>query len=157
MNFINQSIFSFHTLTKFSLILPMHNTGVILRNLLRDLLRDFLWDFLFVPERVLVAKHRQSFVDLRSQRTRSAPMLVFNKVFQSCYRVVVHCGACELPKAFPCGHRCTVGLDRDPPVCLHAQGGIEAKRQPFCGWCCLEVMDVVGEMCCREHPVRCST
>ena len=25
-------------------------------------------------------------------------------------------------------------------MCLDAQGGIKAKRQPFCGWCCLEVM-----------------
>ena len=25
-------------------------------------------------------------------------------------------------------------------VCLDVQGGIKAKRQPFCGWCCLEDM-----------------
>ena len=37
--------------------------GILLRNLFRDLLRDFLWDFLLVPERVLVAKLRRSFVD----------------------------------------------------------------------------------------------
>ena len=103
----------------------------------RDLLRDFLWDVLLVPERVLVAKHRQSFVDLRFQRTGSA---VFNKAFESCCRVVVVCGAFWLPTAFPCGHRCTVDVDRDPPMCLDAQGGIKAKRQPFCGWCCLDVM-----------------
>ena len=65
---------------------------------------------------------------------------MFNKVFESCYRVVVVCGAFGLPTAFPCGHRCTVGIDRDPPVCLDAQGGIKARLQPFCGWCCLEVM-----------------
>ena len=45
-----------------------------------------------------------------------------------------------LPTAFPCGLRCIVGIDRDPPMCLDALGGIKAKRQPFCGWCCLEVM-----------------
>ena len=28
-------------------------------------------------------------------------------------------------------HRCTVDIDRDPPTCLDAQGGIQAKRQPF--------------------------
>ena len=33
--------------------------------------------------------------------------------------------------AFPCGHRCTVGIDREPPMSLDAQGGINAKRQPF--------------------------
>ena len=25
-------------------------------------------------------------------------------------------------------------------MCLDAQGGIKAKRQLLCGWCCLEVM-----------------
>ena len=50
------------------------------------------------------------------------------------------CGAVGLPTAFPCGHRRTVGIDWDPPMCLDAQGGIKAKRQPCCGWCCLEVM-----------------
>ena len=25
-------------------------------------------------------------------------------------------------------------------MCLDVEGGIKAKRQPFCGWCCLEVM-----------------
>ena len=50
------------------------------------------------------------------------------------------CGAVGLSTAFPCGHRCTVGIDQDPPMCLDAQGGIRAKRQPCCGWCCLEVM-----------------
>ena len=48
--------------------------GVLLRNPLRDLLRDFLYDLLLVPERVLVAKLRQSFVDLWSQRTGSVTM-----------------------------------------------------------------------------------
>ena len=114
--------------------------GVLLRNLLRDFLWDFLWDLLLVPGRVLDAKHRQSFGDLRSQRTGSATTEVFNKVFESCCRVVVVCGAFGLPTAFPCGHRCTVGIDWDPPMCLDAQGGIKAKRQPICGWCCLEVM-----------------
>ena len=41
------------------------------------------------------------------------------------------CGVFVVPTAFPCGHRCTVGIDRDPPVCLDAHGGIKAKRQPF--------------------------
>ena len=41
------------------------------------------------------------------------------------------CECFGLPMAFPCGHRCTVGKDRDPPMCLDAQGGIKAKRQPF--------------------------
>ena len=54
--------------------------------------------------------------------------------------VVVVCGTFGLHTAFPCGHLCTVGIDRDPPMCLDAQGGIKAKRQPFCGWCCPEVM-----------------
>ena len=27
--------------------------------------------------------------------------------------------------------RCTVDIDRDPPKCLDAQGGIKAERQPF--------------------------
>ena len=47
------------------------------------------------------------------------------------------------PRPFPCGHRCTVGIDRDPPMRLDAQGGIKAKRQPYCGWCCLEAMCLV--------------
>ena len=46
-------------------------------------------------------------------------------------RLVVACGAFGLPTAFPCGHRCTVDIDQDPPMCLDAQGGIKAKRQPF--------------------------
>ena len=33
--------------------------------------------------------------------------------------------------AFSCGHRCTVGIDRDPPMSLDAQGGIKTKHQPF--------------------------
>ena len=41
------------------------------------------------------------------------------------------CGAVGLPTAFFCGHRCTVGIDRYPPMCLDAQNGIKAKRQPF--------------------------
>ena len=58
-------------------------------------------------------------------------MYVFHKVFESFCRVEVVCGAFGLPTAFPCGHRCTVGIDWDPPMCLDAQGGIKAKRQPF--------------------------
>ena len=50
---------------------------------------------------------------------------------ESCLRLAVASGALGLPTAFPCGHRCTVGIDRDRPVCLDAQGGIKAKRQPF--------------------------
>ena len=50
------------------------------------------------------------------------------------------CGAVGPPTAFPSGHRCTVGIDWHPPMCLDAKGGIKAKRQPFCGWCCQEVM-----------------
>ena len=50
------------------------------------------------------------------------------------------CGAGGPPTASPCGHRCTEGIDWGPPMCLDAQGGIMAKRQPFSGWCCLEVM-----------------
>ena len=72
-------------------------------------------------------------MDLRFQRTGSATMYVFNELVPppcKCLSLVV------LPTAFPCGHRCTVGVDRDPPMCLDAQGGIKAKRQPFCGWCC---------------------
>ena len=46
-------------------------------------------------------------------------------------RLVVANGAFGLPTAFPCGDRCTVGIDQDPPMCLDAQGGIKAKRQPF--------------------------
>ena len=34
------------------------------------------------------------------------------------------CGAVGLPTAFLCGHRCTVGIDRYPPMCLDVQGGI---------------------------------
>ena len=53
------------------------------------------------------------------------------KVFESCDRVVVVCGAFGLLPAFLAGIGCTVGIDRDPPMCLDAQGGIEAKRQPL--------------------------
>ena len=53
--------------------------------------------------------------------------------------LVVELWCCWATTAFPCGHRCTVGIHRDPPVCLDAQGGF-AKRQPFCGWCCVAVM-----------------
>ena len=59
--------------------------GVLLRNLLRDLLRDIL----LVPERVPVAKLRRCFVDLRSQRTSSATMQVFKKLF-ACNYVFLH-------------------------------------------------------------------
>ena len=121
--------------------------GVLLRSLLRDLLRDFLWDFLLVTERVLVAKLRRCFVDLRSQRTGSATNQVFNKVFESCCRVVVVCGALGLPTAFSCGHRCAVGIDRDPPMCLDALGDIKAKRQPF-------VAGVVLGSCGHGHGRR---
>ena len=31
-------------------------------------------------------------------------------------------------------------LTGTPPMCLDAQGGTKAKRQPLCGWCCLVVM-----------------
>ena len=51
-------------------------------------------------------------------------------------RLVVACGAFVQPPAFPCGHRCTMGIERDPPMCLDAPGGIKAKRQTF-------VVDVV--------------
>ena len=52
-------------------------------------------------------------------------------MFESFYRVVVDCGAVELPTAFACGHWCTVGLDRDPRTCLDAQDGTKAERQPL--------------------------
>ena len=77
-------------------------------------------------------------VDLRSQRSSLTTMYVFDKVFVSCCRVVVVCGAFRLPTAFPLRHRCTVDIDQDPPTCLDADGGIKAKRQTF-GWCCLQV------------------
>ena len=59
------------------------------------------------------------------------------------------CGAVGLPTAFPCGHRCTVGIDRDSPMCLDAQGGIQAKRQPFVAGVVLYscVLNVIGQMC----------
>ena len=48
--------------------------------------------------------------------------------------MVVHVGT---PTAFPCGHRCTVGvLAGTHRRALDAQGGIKAKRQPF--WWLLE-------------------
>ena len=52
-------------------------------------------------------------------------------------------------------HRCTVGIDWDPPMCLDAQGGIKAKRQPIVAGVLLKscVLDVVGEMCCHERSV----
>ena len=65
----------------------------------------------------------------------------------SCLRLVVACGSFGLPTAFPCGHRCTVGIDRDPPECLDAQGGIKAKRQPF-------VVGVVLKSCCLGRGRR---
>ena len=46
-------------------------------------------------------------------------------------RLAVACGAFGPPTTFPFVHRCTVGIDRDPPMCLDAQGGIKAKRKPF--------------------------
>ena len=50
----------------------------------------------------------------------------------SCCRVIVVCGAFRATHGLPSlRHRCTVGIDRDPPMCLDAQGGIKAKRQPF--------------------------
>ena len=59
-------------------------------------------------------------------------MQVFNKVFESCCPVVVVGGAFWVTHNLPSlRHRCTVGIDRDPPMCLDAQGGIKAKRQPF--------------------------
>ena len=58
-----------------------------------------------------------------------------------CQSLVVELWCCwATPTAFPCGHRCTVGTDWDPPMCPDAQGGIRAKRQTFRGWNCLEVM-----------------
>ena len=56
----------------------------------------------------------------RVQRTCSVVVRVFESF-----------GAFGPPTAFPCGHRCTVGIDRDSPMCLDAHGGIKAKRQPF--------------------------
>ena len=73
-------------------------------------------------------------------------------------RLVVACGAFGPPTALPCGHRCTVGIDRDPPMCFDAQGGIKAKRQNFVVGVVLKscvVLDVVGEMCCHERSVNC--
>ena len=75
--------------------------GLLLGVLLRSLLRDLLRDFLLVPERVLVAKLRRCFVDLRSQRTGSATMLVTNKVFESTHglplRASMYRGYCANP------------------------------------------------------------
>ena len=100
--------------------------GVLLRNLLRDLLRDFL----LVPERVLVDKHRKSLVAPRFNEPTPLPCKVSNKVCESCCRVVVVCGAFGLlpgigvPWVLTGTHRCA----------------LKVKRQPFCGWCRLEVM-----------------
>ena len=52
-------------------------------------------------ERVLVARHRQSFINLRFQRTSSATMLVFNKAFGSCCRVVVELWCCWATRGLP--------------------------------------------------------
>ena len=108
-----------------------HVVGVHLGVLLRNLLLETSCGSRLVPERVLVAKFRRCFVDLRPQRTSSATVYVFNELVPSlrkCLSLVVLFG---LPAAFPCGHRCNVGIDRHPPMCLDAQGGINAKRQPF--------------------------
>ena len=107
--------------------------GVLLGILLRNLLRDLL----LVTECVLVANLRHCF-----GLNEPAPLQC--KCSTKCLSLVVEWLSSVvlfgLPTAFPCGHRCDVGIDRDPPMCLDAQGGIKAKRQPFCGWCCLEVM-----------------
>ena len=51
---------------------------------------------------------------------------------ESCLLLVVACGAFgATSRPSLDGHRCTVGIDRDPPMCLDAKGGIKAKRQPF--------------------------
>ena len=56
------------------------------------------------------------------------------------HRGVVPCGStnnvsCVVvlgpPTASPFGHRCTVGVNRDPPVCHDVQGDIVTERQPF--------------------------
>ena len=35
-----------------------------------------------------------------------------------------------VPTASPFRHRCTVGVDQDPPVCHEVQGDIMTRRQP---------------------------
>ena len=48
----------------------------------------------------------------------------------------VSCVVCAgPPTASPFGHRCTVGVNRDPPVCHDVQGDIVTERQPV-GCCC---------------------
>ena len=90
--------------------------GVLLRNLLLDLLQDFRW----VPERFgsweRLSLLRKSAVSTNRlhyhvsvQQTGSTTM----QVFGSCCQSVFACGAFGLPTAFPCGHSCTAGIDRD--------------------------------------------
>ena len=42
----------------------------------------------------------------------------------------VRCVCAGPPTASPFGHRCTVGVNRDPPVCHDVQGDIVTERQP---------------------------
>ena len=62
-----------------------------------------------------------------SQCCTGSSRSLFLQVSESGLRLVVACGAFGQPTAFPCGHRCTVGIDWDPPMCLDAQGGIKAN------------------------------
>ena len=44
-------------------------------------------------------------------------------------------------RRLPLRHRCTVGIDREPPMCLDAQGGHQGKAPTlFVAGVCLEVM-----------------
>ena len=71
-------------------------------------------------------------VDTGTLSSTSMMMNIRSSFEYTCFsEQCVVCGAFGLPTAFPCGHRCTVGIDQDPPMCLDAQGGIKAKRQPF--------------------------
>ena len=81
--------------------------------------------------------------DLRSQRTGSATMQVFDKrAAVSCksLSLVVELWCCWATHGLPLRAPVSVRIDRDPPMCLDAQGGIKAKRQPLCGLSCLVVM-----------------
>ena len=49
------------------------------------------------------------------------------------------------PTASPFGHRCTVGVNRDPPVCHDVQGDIVTERQPV--GCCVGLVLLCWLLC----------
>ena len=63
----------------------------------------------------------------------------------SCLQVIVFFGAFGQHTAIPAG----IGVPwvlTVTPKCLDAEAGVVLKSS---------VLDVVGEMCCRDHSVRC--